>query len=98
MTKGALFLLKPLKTRKFNNIEDSWIQNLKHGPTIEQTGIYDIYDASKIIANYNQPLPENDYVSYDFESFFINITAKATNYYILHENQITEPRMLNILD
>ena len=37
-------------------------------------------------------------VSYDFESFFINITAKATNYYILHENQITEPRMLNILD
>ena len=69
MTKGALFLLKPLKTRKFNNIEDSWIQNLKHGPTIEQTGIYDIYDASKIIANYNQPLPENDSTIRDTLSF-----------------------------
>lgn len=119
MTKGALFLIKPLKTRTFNNIEDTWIQNLKHGTTIEQTGIYDIYDASKVIANYNQPLPENDStisdilsfpdifkennedyenVSHDFESFFINITAKETNYYILHENKITEPRMLNILD
>lgn len=88
-------------TSTFNNIEDTWIQNLKHGTTIEQTGIYDIYDASKAIANYNQPFPENDStisdtlsfpdifkennedyenVSYDFESFFINITAKETNY------------------
>lgn len=56
-------------TSTFNNIEDTWIQNLKHGTTIEQTGIYDIYDASKVIANYNQPLPENDSTISDTLSF-----------------------------
>ena len=65
------------KTLKFNKIQDINIQDLKLRTIIDQTGTY-TYNASKVIANYLEPLAKNDFISSDTLSF-PDMLKKAVN-------------------
>ena len=49
------------KTHKFNSMEDITVADLKLRPIIDQTGTH-IYNASKVISKYLEPLTKNEYV------------------------------------
>ena len=56
------------KTHKFTDTKQININNLKLHPIIDQTGTH-LYDCSKIIAQYLQPLAINEYTISDTLSF-----------------------------
>ena len=56
------------KTHKFTDNKQININNLKLRSTIDQTGTH-LYDCSKIIAQYLQPLAINEYTISDTLSF-----------------------------
>ena len=63
---GRLFVTA--KTHKFTDIKQININDLKLRPIIDQTGTH-LYDCSKIIAQYLQPLAINEYTISDTLSF-----------------------------
>ena len=56
------------KTHKFTDTKQINIDNLKLCPVIDQTGTH-LYDCSKIISQYLQPLAINEYIISDSLSF-----------------------------
>ena len=61
-------LFATAKTHKFTDIKQTSINDLKLRPIIDQTGTH-LYDCSKIIAQYLQPLGINEYTISDTLSF-----------------------------
>ena len=61
-------LFATAKTQKFTDIKQININDLKLHPIIDQTGTH-LYDCSKIIAQYLQPLAINEYIISDTLSF-----------------------------
>ena len=61
-------LFATAKTHKFTDIKQININDLKLRPIIDQTGTH-LYDCSKIIAQYVQPLAINEYAISDPLSF-----------------------------
>ena len=61
-------LFATAKTQKFTDIKQININDLKLHPIIDQTGTH-LYDCSKIIAQYLQPLAMNEYTISDTLSF-----------------------------
>ena len=61
-------LFATAKTHKFTDTKQININNLKLRPIIDQTGTH-LYDCSKIIAQYLQPLAINKYTISDTLSF-----------------------------
>ena len=49
-----------VKTRKFENLKDITLQNVKCGPIIDQTATF-TYKSAKVIYNYLKPLCQNEY-------------------------------------
>ena len=61
-------LFATAKTHTFTDTKQININNLKLRPIIDQTGTH-LYDCSKIIAQYFQPLAINEYTIFDSLSF-----------------------------
>ena len=61
-------LFATAKTQKFTDIKQININDLKLHPIIDQTGTH-LYECSKIIAQYLQPLVINEYIISDTLSF-----------------------------
>ena len=61
-------LFATAKTHKFTDTKQININNLKLCPIVDQTGTH-LYDCSKIIAQYLQPLAINEYTVSDTLSF-----------------------------
>ena len=64
-------LFATAKTHKFTDTKQININTLKFRQLIDQTGTH-LYDCSKIIAQYLQPLVINKYMIYDTYLFLIS--------------------------
>ena len=72
-------LFATAKTHKFTDIKQMNINDVKLRPVINQTGTH-LYNCSKIIAQYLQPLAINEYTISDTLSFPNILKRKPVNY------------------